>query len=75
MTKAFKARLLASACLPWPGAKLIRDTIRDMTRAVFRTIRPLSLQAARFGCPCHDERHLLDNCPYHGLEARRIIHG
>ena len=74
MLKSFKTRLLAGVTF-FVGGEPVRDLVRTFTRAVFRLVKPLSLSAARLGCACHGPRHLLDNCPYHGVEARRLIRG
>lgn len=74
MLNAFKARLRASVCLTLTPAEW-RETIRTFTRMVYRLVKPGSLGAMRLGCGCKTIHQLLGNCPYHGLEARRIIHG
>jgi len=42
---------------------------------IYRLIRPASLAAQRLGCACRSKAQIIGNCPYHGFEARRLIHG
>lgn len=69
-----KPRLLASVAL-LGSLELERDTVRTINRIVFRMVQPATLGARMLGCGCIGPRQFIDNCPYHGITARRLCHG
>lgn len=74
MLNAIMARLRASVCLTLT-AEAWRDAIKAFTLMIYRLVRPGSNAAQRLGCVC-SPAHLLVNCPYHGLAARKVVlHG
>lgn len=75
MLNALKARLRASVCLHLT-AEAWREVIKAFTLMIYRLVRPGSIAAQRLGCDCRTTAHLLNNCPYHGLAARKVVlHG
>lgn len=74
MSKAFKARLLASTSLPF-DQDLAHDLLKTMARIAWRLVIPATFASRKLGCQCIGMNQRLDNCPYHGRAARAVIHG
>lgn len=74
MFNALKARYRASVCLTLT-AEAWREVIKAFTLMVYRLVQPGTFGAKRVGCICRSKAQVLTNCPFHGIEARRVIHG
>lgn len=74
MLKSFKARLMSSvAMLGTRDGE--RELVGAMTRAIYKLVTPGTIGAGYLDCLCLGPQQLVDNCPYHGREARRLARG
>lgn len=71
---SFRAQLLASVAM-LSSPRFERQLIRAMTRAVYKIVIPGTIGAGYLDCLCLGPQQLVDNCPYHGREARRLARG
>lgn len=74
MLNALKARLRASVCLTLT-AEAWREVIKAFALMIYRLVRPGTVFGQRIGCTCPSKVRVYPGCTFHGLEARRLIHG